>query len=64
MWDWLKGLFWPALRFVFQCIVCGLQRVLSATSAEEAKAKIMAEGWRGPRAGEPKGWRCSDCAGR
>jgi hypothetical protein len=64
IWSWLGGLFWPALKFVFRCVLCGLEQVLRADSAEEAKQIILSQGWKGPqKPGDPPGWRCSHCAG-
>lgn len=56
MIDWILSLFGIArvVEYLFRCIVCGLEAVLS-----QAEAKQM--GWRYQH-GEQKGWRCSRCA--
>lgn len=64
IWSSIASFFWPALKFVFRCIVCGLEQVLRADSSEEAKQIIQGKGWRGPaKPGDPPGWRCPSCAG-
>lgn len=65
IWSWFSGLFAPALRFIFRCIVCGLERVIEAATDTAAKRAIEAAGWKGPQhPGDAPGWRCSDCAGK
>ena len=60
MWQWLLitlGIA-KAVEYLFRCIVCGLEAVLTAADAKK-------QGWRYSDAPPTaKGWRCSKCAGR
>jgi hypothetical protein len=64
LWTSLAEFFFPALKFVFRCVICLLEQVIRADSAKQAVEKIEKAGWRGPaKVGEPAGWRCPLCAG-
>lgn len=60
MWQWFLTVLGiaKAVEYLFRCIVCGIEAVLSAADAKR-------QGWQYQSgATKPKGWYCSKCSGQ
>lgn len=56
MFDWLWRLLGiaKAIEYLFRCIVCGLEEILTLADAKQ-------KGWT-YKQGDRKGWRCNRCS--